>query len=98
MKRWPPPKKQQGQILMGQCKFHLRARPLSKLFTWHLISVLVPAYEHPTLWEGHASMIAEASRQLPGGTKPDAIFCSVGGGGLLGGVMSGCKSVGWDDG
>jgi L-serine/L-threonine ammonia-lyase len=30
--------------------------------------------------------------------KPSAIFCSVGGGGLLGGVLQGCKAVGWEDG
>ncbi|KAH8104507.1 tryptophan synthase beta subunit-like PLP-dependent enzyme [Cristinia sonorae] len=60
-------------------------------------AVLVPAYDHPTLWEGHGSMITEISRQLPVNCKPDAIFCSVGGGGLAGGVMTGCKSVGWGD-
>jgi L-serine/L-threonine ammonia-lyase len=61
-------------------------------------SVLVPAYDHPTLWEGHSSMIAEIQTQLPRGVKPVAVFCSVGGGGLLGGVIKGCKDVGWDDG
>ena len=61
-------------------------------------SVLVPAYDHPTLWEGHASMIAEIRTQLPHGVKPAAVFCSVGGGGLLGGVIEGCRNVGWDDG
>lgn len=30
--------------------------------------------------------------------KPDIIFCSVGGGGLLGGLMEGCKMVSWEDG
>ncbi|CAL1704108.1 unnamed protein product [Somion occarium] len=60
-------------------------------------AVLVPAYEDPILWEGHASMIPEIAKQLPQGTKPDAILCSVGGAGLIGGVMSGCKQVNWDD-
>ncbi|GLB35306.1 putative pyridoxal-phosphate dependent enzyme [Lyophyllum shimeji] len=58
-------------------------------------AALVPAYEHETLWEGHGSMIEEISRQVS--SKPDAIFCSVGGGGLLGGIIVGCKKVGWDD-
>ncbi|KAG5652962.1 hypothetical protein H0H81_002970, partial [Sphagnurus paluster] len=58
-------------------------------------AVMVPAYDHEILWEGHASMINEISNQLE--SKPDAIFCSVGGGGLLGGVITGCKNVGWDD-
>ncbi|PCH38355.1 tryptophan synthase beta subunit-like PLP-dependent enzyme [Wolfiporia cocos MD-104 SS10] len=61
------------------------------------LAFMVPAYDHPLLWEGHGSMIPEIARQLPAGTKPDAIFCSVGGGGLFGGVMEGCKAAGWDD-
>ena len=59
---------------------------------------MVPAYDDPILWEGHASMVEEIHRQLPEGVKPNAIVCSVGGGGLAGGVMEGCKAVGWDDG
>jgi L-serine/L-threonine ammonia-lyase len=57
--------------------------------------VMVPAYDDPIVWQGHASMIKEIAHQIP--NKPDAIFCSVGGGGLLGGVLVGCKEVGWDD-
>ncbi|KAI0807249.1 tryptophan synthase beta subunit-like PLP-dependent enzyme [Fomes fomentarius] len=60
-------------------------------------AVMVPAYDDPVLWGGHASLIHEIRRQLPIGTKPDAIFCSVGGGGLAGGIIEGCKAVGWDD-
>ncbi|KAK7041411.1 catabolic L-serine/threonine dehydratase [Paramarasmius palmivorus] len=57
-------------------------------------AVLVPSYDDPLIWDGHASMITEISSDLK---KPDAIFLSVGGGGMLGGVMTGCKNVGWDD-
>ncbi|KAG6909450.1 hypothetical protein DXG01_000435 [Tephrocybe rancida] len=60
-------------------------------------AVMVPAYDHETLWEGHGSMVSEIASQLPNNTKPDAIFCSVGGGGLLGGLIHGCAKVGWDD-
>lgn len=58
-------------------------------------AVVVPAYEHELLWEGHSSMIDEIASQLK--KKPDAIFCSVGGGGMLGGILAGCKNNGWDD-
>ncbi|EGO03866.1 hypothetical protein SERLA73DRAFT_175550 [Serpula lacrymans var. lacrymans S7.3] len=58
-------------------------------------AVLVPAYDDPLVWEGHSSMITEIKTQLA--KKPDAIFCSVGGGGLLGGVIQGCKQTGWED-
>ena len=43
-------------------------------------------------------MVHEIKRQLPEGITPDAIFCSLGGGGLAGGLIEGCKAVGWDDG
>ncbi|KAI5825556.1 tryptophan synthase beta subunit-like PLP-dependent enzyme [Schizophyllum commune Tattone D] len=55
----------------------------------------VPAYDHEVLWEGHASIIDELAAQLK--AKPDAIFCSVGGGSMLGGILVGCKKKGWDD-
>lgn len=58
-------------------------------------AVIVPSYEHPVLWEGHSSMVKEMENQL--GERPDAILCSVGGGGLIGGVLLGCKAVGWND-
>ena len=41
-------------------------------------------------------MIHEAARQLPSGVVPDAVLCSVGGGGLLGGVIRGMNEVGWN--
>lgn len=57
---------------------------------------MVPAYDNATLWEGHSSMIHEIKEQLH--SEPKAIFCSVGGGGLLGGIIVGCEAVGWDHG
>jgi len=58
--------------------------------------VMIPAYDDPIIWEGHGSMVHEMQKQL--GRKPDAIFCSVGGGGMLGGILVGCKAIGWDNG
>lgn len=57
---------------------------------------MVLAYDDPTVWQGHSSMVHEISHQL--GQKPDAIFCSVGGAGLLAGIIVGCQAVGWDHG
>ena len=56
----------------------------------------IPAYDDEMLQTGHGSIISEISNQL--GSIPDAIFCSVGGAGLLGGVIKGCESSGWNDG
>jgi len=40
-------------------------------------------------------MVKEMKSQLH--HPPDAIFCSVGGGGLIGGILLGCQLVAWDD-
>lgn len=40
-------------------------------------------------------MITEIQKQMPAGERPDAIVCSVGGGGLFSGVMQGLDSAGW---
>lgn len=54
------------------------------------------AFIHPfddaLLWQGHASMIDEVARA---GVVPDAVLLSVGGGGLLCGVVEGLRRNGW---
>lgn len=57
----------------------------------------VPPFDHPLLWRGHASMIAEVAASLGAGVKPGAVLLSVGGGGLLCGVVQGLEDVGWTD-
>lgn len=57
----------------------------------------VPPFDHPLLWQGHASLIAEVAASLGPGVKPGAVLVSVGGGGLLCGVVQGLKDVGWTD-
>lgn len=47
--------------------------------------------------EGHATLISEISASLGSGVKPGAVLLSVGGGGLLCGVVQGLKDVGWID-
>ena len=56
-------------------------------------AVLHP-FDDPLLWEGHATMIDEVARQ---GTKPDVVVLSVGGGGLMCGVVEGLRRNGWGD-
>ncbi len=53
---------------------------------------LVHPFEGEDLWEGHATLVAEAAAQGP---RPDAVVCAVGGGGLLGGVLRGLAAAGW---
>jgi len=54
----------------------------------------IPAFDHPLLWQGHASLIDELKQQIE---KPDAIVLAVGGGGLMCGVIEGLHRNGWQD-
>ncbi|MBS1155485.1 MAG: Pyridoxal-5-phosphate-dependent protein beta subunit [Proteobacteria bacterium] len=51
-------------------------------------------FDDPLLWRGHASMMDEVAQA---GLKPDVILLSVGGGGLLCGVVEGMHRNGWQN-
>lgn len=51
----------------------------------------VPAFDHPDLWDGHATLIDEC---VADGIGFDALVCSVGGGGLLAGMVEGLQRNG----
>jgi L-serine/L-threonine ammonia-lyase len=57
-------------------------------------------YDDPAVWEGHSSLVDEVDQQLTqaGEGAPDALICSVGGGGLFNGIMEGIDKHGtkWD--
>jgi L-serine/L-threonine ammonia-lyase len=55
----------------------------------------IPPFDHPMLWQGHASLIDELVIQCE--HAPEAILLAVGGGGLLLGVLEGLARVGWRD-
>nr|XP_023680342.1 L-serine dehydratase/L-threonine deaminase [Paramormyrops kingsleyae] len=57
--------------------------------------VLIPPFDDPLIWEGHASLVRELKEDLE--VKPGAVVLSVGGGGLLCGVVQGLREVGWGD-
>jgi L-serine/L-threonine ammonia-lyase len=58
--------------------------------------LLVHPFDHPDIWEGHSTILEEIKDQLHG-KKPDAIVLSVGGGGLLCGVLKGLHRHGWNE-
>ncbi|XP_045390712.1 L-serine dehydratase/L-threonine deaminase [Lemur catta] len=57
--------------------------------------VYVSPFDDPLIWEGHTSIVKELKESLS--AKPGAIVLSVGGGGLLCGVVQGLQEVGWGD-
>ncbi|RJG08160.1 pyridoxal-phosphate dependent enzyme [Noviherbaspirillum cavernae] len=53
-------------------------------------AVYVPPFDHPDIWDGNATLIDEAVAQANAAQTPfDVVICSVGGGGLLCGVLQG---------
>ncbi|KAM5237749.1 serine dehydratase-like [Ctenodactylus gundi] len=68
---------------------NLRAEELAQQDGW----VNVSPFDHPLIWEGHASLVRELKAALRG--PPGAVVLAVGGGGLLAGVAAGLVEVGW---
>jgi L-serine/L-threonine ammonia-lyase len=73
--------------------------------TWHEANALALSmvgesdaflhpFDDPLIWQGHASLVDEVVRA---GVTPDAIVLSVGGGGLLSGVIEGLHRNQWSD-
>ncbi|XP_066116602.1 L-serine dehydratase/L-threonine deaminase [Saccopteryx bilineata] len=57
--------------------------------------VFIPPFDDPLIWEGHTSIVKELKEMLH--AKPGAIVLSVGGGGMLCGVVQGLQELGWGD-
>ena len=55
---------------------------------------LIHPFDDPLLWEGHASLVDEVAQA---GLRPGLLVCSVGGGGLLQGMLTGLDRQGWQD-
>jgi len=56
--------------------------------------VLIHPFDHPDIWTGHATLVHEVAQTLE---RPGSVVVSVGGGGLLVGVLQGLQDVGWGD-
>ncbi|KAK7730413.1 catabolic L-serine/threonine dehydratase [Cytospora paraplurivora] len=64
-----------------------RAGPTSR-------AAYVPPFDHKDVWDGAETLVHELRSQVPGGPgRIDGIVCSVGGGGLLCGIMQGVQGI-----
>ncbi|HTD06868.1 pyridoxal-phosphate dependent enzyme [Undibacterium sp.] len=52
-------------------------------------AVYIPPFDHPDIWDGNATMIDEIVADPAGRPDFDVVICSVGGGGLMSGVVQG---------
>ncbi|SPN97252.1 related to L-serine dehydratase [Cephalotrichum gorgonifer] len=58
-------------------------------------AVYVPPFDHPDIWSGAATLVDELVDQMAAGGTIHGVVCSVGGGGLLNGVMQGIDRLNW---
>jgi len=82
----------------GKIVVHGRVWDESHAFALQLSERVNAAYispfDHPTIWRGHSTIVDELAE---GGKKPDVIILSVGGGGLLCGILEGLERHRWED-
>ncbi|KZT53161.1 tryptophan synthase beta subunit-like PLP-dependent enzyme [Calocera cornea HHB12733] len=94
----PVLEREKAEVVVGGEAYIDALREADKVVASDPHAVMVPAYDDPLLWKGHSSMITELTSQLPANTPPpSAILCSVGGGGLLGGILTGVNTLSWRD-
>jgi L-serine/L-threonine ammonia-lyase len=63
-------------------------------FSKRVNGLYISPFDHPLIWQGHSTIVDEIAGEID---KPDAIVLSVGGGGLLCGVIEGLRRHGWHD-
>jgi L-serine/L-threonine ammonia-lyase len=59
-----------------------------------LDALYISPFDHPLIWKGHSTLVDEISEELG---RPDGVVVSVGGGGLLCGMIEGLERHGWHD-
>lgn len=60
-------------------------------------AVFVPPFDHENVWKGNQTVFEEVAKQMhdQGNGEADVMACSVGGGGLLIGLLQGMAEAGW---
>ncbi|XP_065336521.1 L-serine dehydratase/L-threonine deaminase-like [Cloeon dipterum] len=54
-------------------------------------------FNHPETWQGHSTIVDEVAQQLGKGVRPGCFIASIGGGGLVKGLLDGMNRHGWSD-
>jgi len=79
-----------AEIIVHGASFHEANALAQSMLGEH--DAFIHPFDDPLLWDGHATMMDEVDRA---GLRPDAVVLSVGGGGLLCGVVEGLHRNGW---
>ena len=80
-----------------ECDQYLRETVMTEAKEAGELPVYVTPFDAKEIWDGHATLVDEVVAQMGAGQKPDAIICSVGGGGLFCGIIQGLEKAGLGD-
>ncbi|KIR69710.1 L-serine ammonia-lyase [Cryptococcus deuterogattii R265] len=80
-------------IQEGVSLYHADAYLKEQILPQDQWGVYIPPFDHEDIWQGAESVAEEVVDQM-GGERPDAMVCSVGGGGLMIGICQGLEKVG----
>lgn len=80
-------------IQEGVSLYHADAYLKEQILPQDQWGVYIPPFDHEDIWQGAESVAEEVVNQM-GGERPDAMVCSVGGGGLMIGICQGLEKVG----
>lgn len=80
-----------------ECDQYLREIVIPRAKAAGEIPVYVPPFDASEIWDGHATLVEETLAQMKQDGTPDAIVCSVGGGGLFCGIIRGLEKAGLKD-
>ncbi|KAK7179993.1 hypothetical protein DPSP01_009841 [Paraphaeosphaeria sporulosa] len=80
-----------------ECDQYLRETVIPRAKEAGEIPVYVPPFDASEIWEGHATLVGETLAQMNQDGPPDAIVCSVGGGGLFCGIVQGLERAGLEN-
>jgi L-serine/L-threonine ammonia-lyase len=79
-----------------ECDQYLRETVIPRAKEAGEIPVYVPPFDASEIWDGHATLVEETLAQMKP-EIPDAIVCSIGGGGLFCGIIQGLEKAGLKD-
>lgn len=77
---------------------YLRSEVIPKAERSGELGIYIPPFDHEDIWKGASTMVEEIQKQMSDGERPDALVCSIGGGGLFSGIIEGLDRVGWSTG
>tara|TARA_Y100000588_G_scaffold362822_1_gene424891 strand:+ start:5582 stop:6490 length:909 start_codon:yes stop_codon:yes gene_type:complete len=86
--------KEYGAIINIEGNVWDESHTAAMAYTNEIGATYIPPFDHPVLWDGHATLIDEVANT---GIEPDGVIAAVGGGGLACGILQGMQNNKWNN-